>query len=289
MNLYAVSLLSLSLLAAPREPLDLWLYHSTNLWVDADIDRLETVWRRAANAGYKKVLLADSKFAKLGDMDGRYFKNIERVRNLAGELGLEIVPALFSLGYSNDLLWHGPDPAEGLPVKDSLFVVKGGEARLVADPPVSFPSRPSWHDAPVALDGRQASIENNPENARLVQKLKVAPFRCYHISVGVRTEDYKGLLPRPGRPGELLGRAPEDRRRRQLELRRAREVPPLLRRARAPPGDRGLLRCAAERREEMASRRGRRARRGGDHVHDLAEPLRGPGGVRTAVPRARCT
>ncbi len=192
MEICTASLLSLFVLAAPREPIELWLYHSANLWVDANIDRIESVWRRAVKAGYKKVLLADSKFAKLDDMDARYFKNIERVRKLAVELGLEIVPALFSLGYSNDLLWHDPDLAEGLPVKDSLFVVKGGEARLSADPPVSFPAKPSWHDESVVLDGRQAAVENNPENARLVQKLKVAPFRCYHVSVDVRTGDYTG-------------------------------------------------------------------------------------------------
>src|SRR5678816_1917666 len=122
----------------PLHALERWLYCAQNLWVDKNIDSLEALLRRASKAGYTHVLLADSKFSKLGDMDARYFRNIERVRKLAAELRLEIVPALFPVGYSNDLLWHDPNLIEALPVRDALFVVKGGEARLLSDPSVDF-------------------------------------------------------------------------------------------------------------------------------------------------------
>src|SRR5262245_17708001 len=101
-----------------------WLYCSQNRWVDKNIDELEALFRRAAKAGYTHILLTDSKFSKLGDMDARYFRNVERVKKLAAELKLKIVPALFSIGYSNDLLWHDPNLIEGLPVQEALFVVK---------------------------------------------------------------------------------------------------------------------------------------------------------------------
>ena len=39
-------------------------------------------------AGYTGALLADSKFAKLGDMDARYFKNVERTRIAVAPLGI---------------------------------------------------------------------------------------------------------------------------------------------------------------------------------------------------------
>src|SRR5262249_2139977 len=93
---YALCLLSV--LTAWPAPLQRWLYCSQNLWVDKNIDELEALFRRAAKAGYTHVLLTDSKFSKLGDMDARYFRNIERVKKLALELNLEIVPALFSIG-----------------------------------------------------------------------------------------------------------------------------------------------------------------------------------------------
>lgn len=110
--------LLLLVLLVPRsqERPELWLYTSTNLWVDRNLETLEQVWRRAAKVGYTKVLLADSKFSKLGEMDKRYFAKIERVKKLAAELNHEIVPALFPIGYSNSMLWHDPNLAEGLPV-----------------------------------------------------------------------------------------------------------------------------------------------------------------------------
>ena len=186
--------------AAEGRRLERWVYCAQNLWVDKNIDELESLWRRAAAAGYTQVLLSDSKFAKLGDMDGRYFRNVERLKKLAAELGLEIVPALFAIGYSNDLLWHDPNLIEALPVQDALFVVQGGGARLQSDPPVALkggdfsdPKAWSWKDPVVRFEEGAARV-SDPKGAlaRLVQKLAVRPFRQYHISVRVRTQDFRG-------------------------------------------------------------------------------------------------
>src|SRR3954465_11567298 len=115
---------------AAGAPLERWMYCAQNLWVDKNIDELEGLFQRASKAGYTHVLLTDSKFSKLGDMDARYFRNIERVKKAAAESKLEIVPALFSIGYSNDLLWHDPNLIEALPVRDALLVVSNGVAHL---------------------------------------------------------------------------------------------------------------------------------------------------------------
>src|SRR5689334_3086294 len=88
-----------SALAAPA--LERWIYCAQNLWVDKNVDALEELLRRAARAGYTHVLLTDSKFSKLGEMDARYFRNVERVKRVAAETGLSIVPAVFPVGYSN--------------------------------------------------------------------------------------------------------------------------------------------------------------------------------------------
>jgi len=184
--------------AAP--PRQLWLYAAQNLWVEANVSALEQLLARAGAAGYTHVLLADSKFARLGDMDARYFAHLERVKHAAADHGLEIVPALFNLGYSNDLLWHDPNLIEGLPVTNALFVVQGGEARLVPDPPVAFPdgdfedlSRWSWKDETVAPDHGTARVSDPAgRNARIVARLAVRPFRQYHIRVRVKTQEFRG-------------------------------------------------------------------------------------------------
>ncbi len=177
-----------------------WLYCSQNLWVDKNIDELETLFRRAAKVGYTHVLLTDSKFSKLGDMDARYFRNVERVKKIAAEAKLEIVPALFSIGYSNDLLWHEPNLIEALPVQDAPFVVRNGEARLQPDPPPALKGGDfsdlgqwGWKDATVTADSGAALIKDpKGQNARISQKLKLTPFRQYHFSVRIKTQDFRG-------------------------------------------------------------------------------------------------
>src|SRR2546421_3328376 len=140
-------------------PLQRWVYCAQNLWVDRNIEQLEALFQRAAKAGYTHVLLTDSKFGKLGDMDARYFRNIERVKKAAADAHLEIVPALFSIGYSNDLLWHDPNLIEALPVIDASFVVDHGSGRLKPDPEISLKGGDfadlkqwSWKDPAVTDD-----------------------------------------------------------------------------------------------------------------------------------------
>src|SRR5256714_8790352 len=194
LSVLALMFLSSSALAADA-PMELWLYYPNNFQANENNQKLEAIWRRAAKAGYTKILLTDSKFAKLGDLGGmekQYFGNVEKAKKLAGELKMELVPAMFDIGYSNNMLWREPNLAEGLPVKDSLFVVKNGEARLVADPPVSFSQKPAFVDEVVKISDGVATLENFKENGRISYKLKVSPFRCYHISALIKTEDFKG-------------------------------------------------------------------------------------------------
>lgn len=168
-----------------------WVYYSVNLWVDKNLDTLEAVLRRAAKAGYNGVLVADSKFGKLGDMDERYFRNIDRVKKLAAELKLEIVPAVFPIGYSESLLWHDPNLVEALPVRDALFVVENGVAR-----PVGLRQelrKPDWKDDNLVAEGDGWRVTDpKGQNSRVVFKLKVEPFRQYHVSVRVKTQDFTG-------------------------------------------------------------------------------------------------
>ena len=131
---------------APKSsaPLELSFYYSVDLRDDGQVRELERVWRRAAAAGYTRVMLADEHFARPADLDRHYRENAGRVRSLAARLGLAIVPGVFHVGRSNVMLGCDPNLAEGVPVRRARFVVRGGEARLVPDPPVSLGGRPQW-------------------------------------------------------------------------------------------------------------------------------------------------
>lgn len=185
-------------LPAQQEP-QLWVYCSYNLLVEQNVDALAGVMRRAAAAGYSHVLLSDSKFGRLADMDRRYFDHVDRVRRLAGELQLTLVPAIFPIGYSEALLSRDPNLAEALPVRNARFVVHGGQARLQADPPLQLRGGDfadlaawDWKDDCVTADAGAARMRDFDGNARIVQKLRLSPFRQYHVSVRIKTHDFRG-------------------------------------------------------------------------------------------------
>ena len=197
-TLAAVLLLSTLLGPAGAEPQDgapkpdLYLYYQTNFLVDKNVDAAQEIWSRAAKAGYTKIVVADSKMGKLGDMDKRYFQNLDRAKKIAADLKMEIIPAVFHIGYSNTMLWHDPNLAEGLPVKDALFVVKGGEADVVADPSVSFPAKFGFKDETVSVEDGVVTVKDNPKLARFTYTLQLPQYRCYHVSVKIKTQDYSG-------------------------------------------------------------------------------------------------
>ena len=182
--------------AAPPVSPELWLYYSTNLQVDDNLKELEPVFRRAAAAGYSKIFLNDSKFSHVDNQPKRYFENIEKVRRLAAELGLEIVPGIFPVGYSNSMLFNDPALVESLRAREELFVVRNGEARPVTAPETRLPDfldRAQWDlcDPTVAFEDGVARVSQAAgKNARVAKRLRVEPFHQYHVSVLVKTKDY---------------------------------------------------------------------------------------------------
>ncbi|MFM7055858.1 MAG: hypothetical protein ACKO2P_02935 [Planctomycetota bacterium] len=187
-----------SVATASAQTLERWIYASSNLLIPEQLQRLEELMREAAPLGYTHLLLADSKFSRLHELDERYFRNVARLRETAAQLGIKLVPAVFPVGYSNSLLAQNPNLAEGLPVRGALFEVQGGVAQVQADPPVALPStadRLAWTfvDDILQADGDALRAENpRGRNCRMMQTLKVSPWRHYHVSVRVKTEDFRG-------------------------------------------------------------------------------------------------
>ena len=172
----------------------LWLYCPTNLLPPENVDKLEVLWKRAAAAGYTHVLLQDSKFSRLDEMPPGYFANVARLREIAVADGLTIIPAVFPIGYSNDLLSNDPNLAEGLPVVDQPLVVEKGVARPVPDPAANLDAI-GFKDDSVALENGVATVAAGGGNARLVFDLDVKPHRCYHVSVKIKTDGRSGTMP----------------------------------------------------------------------------------------------
>jgi len=178
--------------------LERWFYVSQNLWVDQNVTNVLALMQRAAQAGYTHMLVNDSKFSRLATMDAHYFNNINLIKQAATNLNLEIVPTIFPIGYSNDILFNDPNLIEAMPVTNALLVISNGFALIQPDPPVAFPggdfsnlSLWTWKDSTVVADSGTARVTNpNGVNARIVQTLTVKPFREYHISVQVKATNF---------------------------------------------------------------------------------------------------
>jgi hypothetical protein len=182
------------------EPRELWIYKATNLLVDKNVDELAGLLEKAHAAGYTHMLLADSKFSRLGELDARYFKNVARVKDLAAKSQIEIVPAVFPVGYSNSILSQDVNLVEALPAKNVPLVVRGGTA-VVDDPaaPViaggTFDDPKKWSlkdDTVVFENGTARVTDPKGAKARLSTKLNVKPWRQYHVSVRIKTQDFRG-------------------------------------------------------------------------------------------------
>jgi hypothetical protein len=205
--------------ALPAAPLEWrWVYCPHNLLVDQNVERLLDVLRRAAAAGYNGALLADFKFNILERMDATYFRNVERVKTAARELGMELIPAVFPIGWSGGILAHNPNLAEGLPVRDAPFVVRADRA-VPEDEAIPFlngdfeehdgdrfagwsfqdePGKITRADTTTVHSGRTALRmerirEHSPQygNARVQQSVAVRPFRAYHLSVWIKTDAFR--------------------------------------------------------------------------------------------------
>ena len=103
--LLAAACLNVCMPGTAAARLQRWLYYSVNLQVNANVPAMLAVLTNAARQGYTHVLLDDFKFSILEYVQPNYFTNISTVRSAAAALGLEIVPAVFPIGYSNGLLF----------------------------------------------------------------------------------------------------------------------------------------------------------------------------------------
>jgi len=156
-----------------------------------------------------------------------YFERLAQVKAACDQNKLNLIPAVFSVGYGGGVLAHDRNLAEGLPVEDAPFLVKQGKAGFVGDAPAKLEngdferfhqnqfSSFHFHDQPGEISfadttvhhGGKASIRlqnftaNPHSHGRVMQEVKVRPHRCYRVSLWVKTE---GLQPAGAFHVELL-------------------------------------------------------------------------------------
>ena len=195
---------------------DRFVYVSRGLHSDSDVRDIENIVKTAAAHGLNGMVLAAG-LDRLDLQPPDYFKRLEQVKAICQRYNVELIPMIFSVGYGGSILAHDRNLAAGLPVKDALFVVRKGEARLVPDPPVEIknggferfagdrmadfnfhdkPGEVSFADTRVFHSGRASlrmeSFQPPHGHGRVMQMVAVHPYRLYRVTVWVKTE---GLEP----------------------------------------------------------------------------------------------
>ncbi len=207
----------LSATAADRYPdRFVWVF-GWGLDKDRDVAEITRVLQTASRHGLNGAVVSFG-LDTLCKHDAEFFGRLDAVRRACETNHLELIPAVFSVGYGGGILSHDKNLAEGLPVTDAPFLVQSGEARFLPDATVRLnnggfetfsghkfqgfafhdqPGEVSFADTNVFHSGRASiRLENFASNlhghGRVSQEIRVATNRCYRVSLWVKTE---GLRP----------------------------------------------------------------------------------------------
>jgi len=195
-----------------------WVYLQTNLFPEESVPRIEGLLRRAAKAGYNGLVITDTKMQSLAEPPPFYRERLARILATAKSVGVEVVPAVLPVGYAGSMLAHNPNLVEAMPVRDAVFRVKGGAAELEADPEVKYLNggfeeangdklaglafqdgigKASFVDRETVHSGKASLRFENPGqlteilgNARVMQEVRLKPWRHYLLSAWVKTEGF---------------------------------------------------------------------------------------------------
>ncbi|MGB6690568.1 MAG: hypothetical protein WBE76_22250 [Terracidiphilus sp.] len=192
---------------------DRWVYVSRSFNSDQHVEDVREIARTASEHGLTAIVLSGMDRISRGSPE--YLERLRKVKIIADQYRLEIIPSGFNTGYGGAILEHNKNLAEGMLVKDALFVAQDGEARFVADLPTRLqnggfeqfegdrftafekqdePGRKTFVDTDVSHSGKASvRIENFGDTkagiARVAQEARVTPYRCYRVSAWVKTED----------------------------------------------------------------------------------------------------
>lgn len=202
--------------AAPYADRLVWVF-GWNLAKDSDVPAISQVLDTAAKVGFNGAVVSFG-LDTLCKQSPDYFRRLDEVRQACERNKLDLIPAIFSVGYGGAALAHDRNLAEGLPVEDAPFEVNGGEARFVPKASTRLTNGDfedftgdkfkgfKFHDQPGEISfadtqtkhGGRASLRlenftaNQHGHGRIMQEVRVLPHRGYRVTLWVKT---KGLQP----------------------------------------------------------------------------------------------
>jgi hypothetical protein len=113
-----------------------WVRIHQSFQSDKDLDVVRELAGIATNHGLNGIVLSGMDRISLGSPD--YLERLLTVKEIANANHLEIIPEGFNTGYGRGVLDYDKNLAEGLLVKDALFVAKDGIVQFMADSPTKL-------------------------------------------------------------------------------------------------------------------------------------------------------
>ena len=216
--LIALSVVPRSRASAEEIPADrfVWVF-GWSLRSDAEVAEITRLLDTAAEHGLNGAVVS-LRLDTLCMKDAQFFERLERIKAACARNHLEMIPAIFSVGYGSSVLAHDRNLAAGLPVKDATFTAGASSARFTPDESIGLingdfedfseskfagyrlqdkPDVVSFVDTRVKHSGqaslRMEAFGSDPHgHGRIMSEIQVRPNSCYRVSVWVKTE---GLQP----------------------------------------------------------------------------------------------
>lgn len=124
-------LLAGSALAAPYPDRFVWVF-GWNLTREGDVAEITRVIERGAQHGINGAVVSFG-LDTLCRKSPEFFRRLDDVKAACDRNRIDLIPAVFSVGYGGGALSHDRNLAEGLPVETALYEVFDHEARLLAE------------------------------------------------------------------------------------------------------------------------------------------------------------
>lgn len=193
-----------------------WVFSTHNLIVPDQVTTLETI--EDSMAAYKLNGLQQNDFKNnvysiFENSYPQYFYNVDTLQVHSYNTNVELIPGLFPIGWSEGILFHDPDIAEGIPTTCSYYI-EGDTGRLIGDARVALPNGNfenasngrfpgwNWYDPTIFVDSttvhagrysaRATNFSDTTPNGRFIKMLLCNPHSGYHISAWVKSQGFRG-------------------------------------------------------------------------------------------------
>jgi hypothetical protein len=193
-----------------------WAFSMHNLRGANAVNVMKKILDTMQRYHYNGMQQNDFKYNVLDQQPDFYFKNADTIINYSHDRGIEMIPGVAPFGYSEGILWHDRNLAEGFPA-NAKYIIEADTARLIPDPPVGIinggfenvngngaftgfgfydnENGATTADQSIKHSGSQSArviepAKANPSgNARFSLPITTKPNKYYYLSAWVRTEN----------------------------------------------------------------------------------------------------